>query len=168
MRSSRVACVLMAAFTLPALLTAKGRTVKIVVTGGGLAAPVEITDTAVSRFGVWEGPGTAVNGVPQTEGFIADWKQGSVGERPEGRQVYELSFWAARDQEAPRLVYVVLYDIDPSTKEGFVYLGGHALETHTLNTRSIYRRGFEGKRFRATKAWDEFVQPVIGRPTGRR
>jgi hypothetical protein len=69
--------------------------------------------------------------------------------------------------DAPRLVYVVLYDIDPATKEGFVYLGGHALETHELNMRSITRLGYDGKRFRATKAWDEFVRPVVERAGNR-
>ncbi|HZO54480.1 MAG TPA: hypothetical protein VFB63_17340 [Bryobacteraceae bacterium] len=161
MRASRIACTLLAVLALPVLLVAKGRTVKIVVTGGELAAPLEITKAGVEKFGVWEGPGTAVNGVPQTEGFICDWKLGHVGDRPEGRRVYELSFYAARDHDPPRLVYIVLYDIDPATKEGFVYLGGHALETYELNTSSIYRHGYEGKRFRATKAWDDFVRPVL-------
>ena len=96
MRAVRMACVLLAAVALPALLMAKGRTVKIVVTGGGLAEPVELTGGEVGKFNVWEGPGVAVNGVPQMKGFIADWEQGSVGERPEGRPVYELSFWVAR------------------------------------------------------------------------
>ena len=167
MRVSRTACVLLAVLALPALLLAKGRTVKVVATGGELAAPLEITDTGVEKFGVWGGPGTAVNGVPQTEGFIVDWNHGPVSERPEGRHVYELSFYSVRDAEAARLVYVVLYDIDPATGQGFVYLGGHALETHELNTRSIYRRGLEGKRFRASKAWDDFARPLLDRAARR-
>jgi hypothetical protein len=144
-------------------LVAKGRTVKIVVTGGELASPVELTGSEVGQFNVWEGPGTWVNKVPQTEGFIVDWKLGAAVDRPEGRHVYEVSFWAARGEDPPKLVYVVLYDIDPATQEGYVYLGGPTAESHRLNSASIYRRGYEGKRLRATKAWDEFVRPALER-----
>jgi hypothetical protein len=165
MSASRIACFFLAALTLPVLMWAKGRTVKIVMAGGDLAAPVEITTAGVEKFGVWEGPGVGpINGVPQTEGFICDWKRGHVGDRPDGRPVYELSFYAARDRDPARLVYVVLYDIDPVTKEGFVYLGGHSLESYRLSTASIYRSGYEGKRLGATKAWDDFIRPLLLRP----
>lgn len=161
MRGSLLLCGVLAAITLPGVLSAKGRTVKIAVAGGGLPAPVELTDPAVGQFNVWEGPGVSINGEPQTEGFIVNWRKGPVGERPEGRRVYELSFHAAFQGEAPRLVYIVRYDIDPATREGFVQLGGESIESHQLNTRSIYRRGLEGKRFRATKAWDDFIRMAL-------
>ena len=161
MRAARMACVVLAAVALPALLTAKGRTVKIVVTGGGLAEPVELTGAEVGKFNVWAGPGVAVNGVPQMKGFIADWEQGAVGERPEGRPVYELSFWVARDNDTPRLAYVVTYYYDSGARKGFVTVAGPTAETHEMNRRSIYRGMYDGKRYRATRAWDDFVRPVM-------
>ena len=163
MNLSRVSLLLLAALILPLSLSAKGRTVKIEIKTETSNKPFEFTGSSVEQFNVWQGAGVVINGVPQTKGFIADWERGPVESRPEGRPVYEI-FFAARGEDPARLVYVVLYDVDPITGEGYVYLGGHSLESHTLNTSSIYRRGLEGKRFRATEAWDNFIRPIVAPP----
>ena len=58
---------------IPTSSLAKGITTKITITGTDLPAPVEITDRAVlDRFNVWSGPGTFVNEVEGTDGFIIE------------------------------------------------------------------------------------------------
>ena len=56
---------------------AKGKTVKIVVDGAALAAPIEMTEPGLEVFGVWEGPGVHADGVDQKEGFIINWRSGA-------------------------------------------------------------------------------------------
>jgi hypothetical protein len=143
------------------LLYAKGITTKIRITGASLATPIEITDPEVLKnFNVWAGPGTSMNGVEGTEGFIIDWASGAVAERPSGLDAYEVSFYVkyanrpASEQE-DQLAYVVSYEAGPSG-QGYVYLPGKADESYRLNTRAISRRR-EGNWFRATTAWQNAV-----------
>ena len=150
---------------MPALLLAQGATVKIVLTPG-LAAPVEITDPAVRQFNVWAGPGTGINGVEGTEGFIIDWGKGAV-QAPMGLLQYKVSFYARCEGIActttePSLRYVVYYKYNPSRHEGFVYLPGRGGEFAPLNkTAIVHGDEYEGHWFRALKAWDDFVTPII-------
>ena len=130
------------ALALPASLTAKGRTVKITISTVDQAAPIEINDPAVGQFHVWDGPGTFINDVPQTKGFIIDWSKGAVEHRPNA--------------------YVVWYEYDPAAGKGYIYLPGKADEGYALNTRSIYR-GLEGDWFLATSSWQEYVAPIISK-----
>ena len=161
-----VLATLMTMLTVPAPMFAKGETVKITITGTGLAAPIEITDPKIRDFSVWSGAGTSVsygngaNSHEATEGFIIDWSHGVVAERPIKLQHYEVAFYAA-DPDT-RLVYVVAYEYSPSTVQGYVYLPGRADQWYHLNTRTIFRRQ-EGNWFRATSAWNNFVGPLIAR-----
>jgi hypothetical protein len=136
---------LLATLVVPTPLAAKGPTLKISIKGDGLTTPIDLTDPSIRAFNVWEGPGTSVNGVEQTEGFIIDWSKGIVAERPNELQHYEVSFYA--NHQGERLVYVVSYDYNPSTEQGYVYLPGKADESYRLNTFAIYRRGLEGTGF---------------------
>lgn len=54
--------------SIPVLLTAKGTTTRIVVTGPDLVSPIEIVED-VGRFHVWAGPGTSSN---EPQSLIAD------------------------------------------------------------------------------------------------
>lgn len=155
------------AVALPCLLLAKASTVKITVSGGSLAAPVEYGSDNLGQFHIWDGPGTMVNGVPQTTGFIIDWSKGPVTKRPTGLRHYEISFYTGcRSNEqncrttSPILSYIVSYEYDPSTKQGYVYLPGKSDQHYSLNTSSIYR-GLEGNWFVASTDWREFVQLII-------
>src|SRR5688572_27963274 len=78
----------------PASLWAKGTIVKITIKGPSLPASVEITDGGIKDFTPWAGPGVAINGIKQTEGFIIDWGQGTLSGRPGDLQRYEVSFYA--------------------------------------------------------------------------
>jgi hypothetical protein len=160
------------ALALSTVISAKGETSKITVAGATLASPIEIADTNVVReFQVWAGPGTTVciggrgNCVEGTEGFIVDWSSGTVAQRPSGLQHYEVSFYAT-DRRFPgqpgpeHLAYVVSYEYDSAASQGYVYLPGKGDQWYALNSASIYR-GREGKWFRATRAWQDAVMPLI-------
>ncbi len=163
-RNFAVALTLFAAFIVPAALAATGVTLKITIKGADLPTPIEITDPKIRAFHVWEGPGVRVSGVEQTEGFIIDWSAGVVAQKSSGLQHYEVSFYANFRKPEPHIVYVVSYDYNPATDQGFVYLPGKYDEWYQLNSSTMFHgHGLEGNWFRATSAWESFVRPLIQR-----
>jgi len=59
------------------------------------------------------------------------------------------------------LAFVVLYDYDPKSKQGFVY-PGEKEPWGILNTNSVRRgNGIEGHWFHASNAWQSFVEPIL-------
>ena len=100
MRSRRLIVRTAVVLASAALLSAKGATTKIVVTGAELDAPIELRDRElIAPFNVWSGPGTSMNGVEGADGFIVDWRAGP-SEPPVGDlQRFELAFFAAAAQE---------------------------------------------------------------------
>lgn len=163
MRRIVVTCLLVS--VLIASLSAKGPTTRIVITDVARGSVAEITDRAVlDQFHVWAGRGT-YSGPPDrqsegTQGFIVDWQAGIVDERPNQLRRYELRFYVApkrpsgplRSNSGEELAYVVLYEHDSSTGQGYVYLPGRSDEHFGLNVGSIHR-GLEGRWLRASKAW---------------
>ncbi|MEX2261006.1 MAG: hypothetical protein WD696_03600 [Bryobacteraceae bacterium] len=151
-RISAAAISLLIISFVPAPLYAKGYTVKITIKGTGLTTPLEIISLKVREFGVWEGPGVYVNDVEQSEGFIIDWPKGIVAQIPSALQHYEVSFYSGcktsefgcRTSE-PSLVYVVSYDYDPSTQQGFVYLPGRDDEAFRFNHAIGFTRRPRGR-----------------------
>jgi hypothetical protein len=159
------------------VVSAKGETTRITISGSNLANPIEITDAGVVRqFQVWSGPGTSVctgnhgDCVNGTEGFIADWLSGAAADRPSGLQRYEVSFYvndarATGSQPGPeRLAYVVSYEYDARTSRGYVYLPGKDDRWYPLNAATIYRDR-EGTWFHATRAWQDAVVPLVSNAT---
>ncbi len=58
---------------IPTSSLAKGITTKITITGTDLPKPIEITEPdALDKFDVWSGPGTFMNEVEGTDGFIIE------------------------------------------------------------------------------------------------
>jgi len=147
-----------------ALVTAKGITTRVRITGATLAQPVELTQPDVLQgFNVWSGPGTFLNDVEATEGFIVDWAAG-VTEPPLTGESFDVSFYimdanrtASREQE--RLAYVVRFRMAANGR-GYVYLPGPGDEFYGLNVASILRGG-EGKWFHSTREWDQTVRQRI-------
>ena len=187
-RSSVAMFVFLIALTAPTLLSAKGPTTRITISGGDLAAPIVLADPVLlQQFNVWAGPGTAmeidereaviVHGVEVSprvprvrvegmDGFIVDWRAGEVADRPGDRPRYEVSFFVTHhNTRDARLAYVVLYEPDPSG-QGYVYLPGPGDERYRLNVRSIHRRR-EGRWFYASAAWQNAVTPHLARARRR-
>jgi hypothetical protein len=146
---------------------AKGRTVKILITGERISSPIESTDVAIRQFGIWEGPGVNGGGL-QNSGFIAAWYKGIVSEPQNALKRYTVSFYegckftdsSACHSEEPSLAYVVFYAYDSSNGKGHVYIPGKGEEWYELNVRSIYRK-VEGNWFIATDEWSSFMLPLI-------
>jgi hypothetical protein len=148
------------------VVSAKGITTRVIITGGDLANPIVLADPVLlHNFNVWAGPGVQANGVEENQGFIIDWSSGVVAAQPSVGNRYEVSFFVKypnrRDEQ---LAYVVLYASHPSG--GYVYLPGTADEWYRMNTRAIFR-GREGQWFHATAAWQGAVQPLLVRATRR-
>ena len=138
------------------VFSAGGSTVRITISGGDLAEPVEITEPKVAAcFHVWSGRGTS-SGEPQS--FIIDWLKGKAG-APKGHPVYQVSFITTRQN---RNTYVVSYVIDPSTKQGYVYLPGKTDPGYEDNVWLIYR-GVEGHWFYAWSEWESLIHPLIAK-----
>ena len=163
------ACCLLMMSIVPATLSAKGRTVKITITGTDLPKPIEITDEKIGMFSIWAGPGVVKNGVEETEGFIIDWSKGVVAQPPAGLRHYVVSFYdgCRMDEDGcrtsePLLIYVVSYDYNPSTEQGFVYLPGKADKLVKFN-KIWHGHGFEGNWLFATNTWESFVRPLIAK-----
>jgi len=145
-------------------LSAKGVTTKITIRDAGLGTPIHLTDQVILQgFNVWAGPGTFVSDVEGTQGFIIEWSSGIVAQRPTGLRRYEVLFYVHGSNSGDeKLAYVVFYENDPSSGQGFVYLPGNSDERYQLNTRSIFRgHGLEGNWFRATTAWQNAVATLI-------
>ena len=146
---------ILALLIVPLQLSAKGKTVRITIKGGDLAAPIELTDPAVvAGFKVWTGPGTSTN---EPQGLIVDWSRG-VAEPPEDLPVYDVSILTTR----PNRPYVVSYVFDPSTNEGYVYIPGTP-----DNVWLIYRQ-VEGNWFHAWSAWENLAHPLIAKASKAR
>jgi len=164
-----VAAVMVAGFS--TVLAGKGATSRITISGDILAAPIEIRDPAiVIQFQIWAGPGTrscvAGHCREGAEGFIVDWSAGAVAGVPSGLRRYQVSFFVEEERSASkptpeRLAYIVRYEYDPMRSQGFVYLPGKGDQWQELNWGSIYRGGLEGHWFRATRAWQDAVVPLI-------
>jgi hypothetical protein len=135
---------------------AKGETVKIVIEGGDLKAPIETTDRAVmTKFNVWSGMSTYSDDGP---GFIVDWAKGVVADPPAGLPRYQVSFYAKLNTD--RLAYVVFYEYDPATKKGYVYLPGYKEPWYSLNVGTCYRQ-VEGHWFSTWNGWESVARPLI-------
>jgi hypothetical protein len=146
------------------------------VMGGNLSSTIEITDPKIDDFNIWSGPGVNGAALAQAEGFIINWKAGVVPEPQPEVDHYQVAFYvgcrAIPDHpnclaEKPHLAYVVLFDYDRKSKQGFVYLP-RVKEPWwgNLNCGSICRgNGIEGHWFHAADAWLSFVEPILHEAT---
>ncbi|HEY7305086.1 MAG TPA: hypothetical protein VH601_13270 [Bryobacteraceae bacterium] len=150
----RVYLMTLLSVVLPCLVFAKSDTIRIVIRGAALSKPIEISDPAlIHRFNVWSGPMTSSN---DSEGLNVDWSRG-IAHPPSGLEKYIVSFITTRPI---RNAYVVHYEADPSTKEGYVYIPGKNDAGYRDNVSLIYH-GIEGNWFYASKAWQALADPLI-------
>jgi hypothetical protein len=161
-----VAGVLTICVVLVTSITAKGATTKITIIDTVSGQEVDIADEGVlQNFNVWAGPGTFVDEVEGTQGFIIDWASGIVP-RPDGSRRYEVRFYVHGSSSVDaQPAYVVFYERDPGSPRGFVYLPGRSDEQYRQNTRAIVRgHGFEGNWFRAAARWENAIQSLVPVP----
>jgi hypothetical protein len=147
-----------------AVVSAKGMTTRIVITGSEPRAPIELRDPdIVAAFNVWSGPGTRMNGVEGMDGFIVDWRSGAVEPPVTNLQQFEISFYADENSSGSnRPIYAVSYGLDHLSGDGYVYLPGRADPRWGANVRSILRGSkYEGHWFRATAAWQNVMRTYV-------
>lgn len=127
-------------------LEAKGTTVKLTLAGPGLAAPVEIVDTAILRgSNVWEGSflGETLDAPPSEAGAT-----------------YTLTFDVLPPEwmrQPPRTMYTVLLARDAKSGGLFLYLPGRADPGYRLNVSTMLREGQDGHWHRPPSAWASAV-----------
>ena len=157
-RMATLAIGLMLSTGLVVPLFAKAATIKVAMTPRDGSPGVVIDDAAALRpFNVWGGRGAIVNGIEQTGGFIIQWSNGILPDRPRGLKQYEVSFYV----EGGELAYIVDYEWDPASGHGYVYIPGYTDRRYALNGKSILRGGLEGDWFQASPSWQELVNPLL-------
>ena len=134
-------------------LQAKGSTVKLTLTGPGLAAPVEIVDSAIlDGSNVYAGSflGETQQAVPSVE-----------------TPIYTLSFhvqspeWMRRPVKA---MYAVSVARDARTGALWLYLPGRGESGYALNVGTILREGQDGHWHRPPQAWALALAKYLPRP----
>ena len=128
-------------------LAAKGPTVQLVITHGGLASPITVTDASVlsdsnvfgdAFFGRIANPGSIDPAWPR---YVVSF-------------FVELPAWM---RQGVQKKYVVYYARHPRTGEGFVYLPAPNEEWYRLNTSTILRNGLEGNWLHASESWSRAI-----------
>lgn len=141
---------LLAAAAIP-LAHAKGAPDLIVVSGGGLDQPVEISGPpSLLAFDPWIGQ-------------FADWAQKSLADAPCFRRSVEVMFfkkWPERrsselDRGDLKMIYATRYCSDGV--RGYVYLPGPGEPLYRNNASTIIRSGADGKWHLAAPAWDSLL-----------
>ncbi len=163
MRSAFVATALLSLFGAPAPLLAGAWVIsEINISGGDLAAPVQITDqTTIRKFSPFAGPGsgvrTAAGYTPYSKpgGFVVDWSRGTTAP-PVDIVTYNVEFHSSSPEHSYRLRYAV----DRSSGQTFVYLPGKGEPEYKENV-SMVLHGIEGNWFHAWFEWDKVAKPLI-------
>jgi len=152
-------------------LLAKGRMLRIEISGGTLTSPIQITEERrLEQFTFWD---------ESLSSFYT-----IVAQHPADLQRYKVSFYwmgCARDDPNPRdgkhecaevpvLAYVVFYEYDASSKQGFIYLPGRGEpgDLEGIDSGTIWRGpGVAGHWFPAKSPWSDFVVPLIAQAAQR-
>jgi hypothetical protein len=122
-------------------LTAKGTTVKLVVSGADLAAPVEITrDVQFAN--------------PWGDAFVHSWIP--IPAPPAERKRYRVDFYEELGSRDVKMMYVVDYVPSPFGR-GAIHLPGRREEHYRLNVSTIFRDGHDGQWFTASDDWERVV-----------
>ena len=139
--------VLLALASIAPLAHAKSATCKIVIEGGSLSQPLEITDPQILNLSnVWMGT-------------FFDVSHDPVPEAPRGIGPYQISFYVKWGGEVQRK-YVVYYHPRLSDP-GYIYLPGSGDTWQFLNWGTVVRRGEDGKWHYALTEWEKLVKPLI-------
>src|SRR5882724_8565291 len=131
----------------------KGSPDMILISGGGLLQPIEITDSAsLNAFDPWRGQ-------------FADWQQKPFADAPCFRRSFEVLFYMkwldkkSLDHGNLRMIYATRYC--STGLSGYVYLPGLGDPQYQQNIGAIMRGDAEGKWYPATPAWDSLLRNAM-------
>jgi hypothetical protein len=142
MKATMVATIVLACVVAGVSVAAKGTTVKLVISGGRLDSPIEITGKDVVFANPWG------------DSFVADWK--SIPPPPLTSPRYEVSFYEELGPRNVKMMYVVEYSRDVNGR-GAIYLPGHGDQRYRLNVSTILRDERDGQWFPASDQWERIV-----------
>ena len=142
MKAIAIVSFTLACALLTVTLAAKGKTVKLVVSGGGLQQPIEISGKAVLFANPWG------------DEFVHPWT--AMAEPPQAVRRYEVSFYDELEPGNVQMKYVV--DYAPSHPgRGAIFLPGRGDARYRLNATTILRDGRDGRWFPASDEWERVV-----------
>jgi hypothetical protein len=168
MSQMRIAIVLcISLLTIPLLAWSKGQTIKIVIDGDNLPAPIEIVDPEiVGQFSVWNGPGVGMRDPLEepdlsayvepedSTGRFIDWPKGIANERPPHLQRLEVTFFVGVPREPDNSrKFVFAYEIDWDNDDGFIFL--------PMWKNDLIWHGVELNWLHAHQRWNETIMPII-------
>lgn len=129
------------------LVSAKGPTTKLTITGGRLQSPIELTSPS-ALVNVWG------------DEFIGAASAEPAAELPR----YQVAFHVLPNgKRESQILYVVSYAHDSASGEAFIYLPGAGEQHHALNVSTILRAGRDGRWHRAATAWAQAVNRSLPR-----
>jgi hypothetical protein len=143
MRARVLAIVVLASACFAAPLGAKGKTVKLVVSGGGLHQAIEISGKDVLFANPWD------------DAFVHPWN--AVPPPPSTAPRYEVSFYEELGPGNVQMKYVVDYAPGHGGAAGAIHLPGRGDQRYRLNARTILRDGRDGLWFAASDEWERVV-----------
>lgn len=108
-------------------LLAKGSTVKLTISGPGLADPVTLTNQEAVSANVWAGD-------------FVDWNAGPA-KTPSDAPRYTVQFYVAPPRSEVKMMYVVDYVWDTGVRRALVRFPGRGDEWYRLNVSTILREG---------------------------
>ncbi|HXF14300.1 MAG TPA: hypothetical protein VN517_14190 [Terriglobales bacterium] len=142
-------------FAIVASAYGKGPVDLILISGGGLNQPIEITDPAsLNAFNPWIGQ-------------FADWKAKPLVDAPCYRRSFEVMFYlksagrmpSSRDRGDLQMIYATRYCW--TGEAGYVYLPGPGEPLYGPNGGTIIRADADGKWHPATPAWDSLLSSAV-------
>jgi hypothetical protein len=149
----RRSCLTLAlAVSFASVVTAKGPTVKVSISGPGLGATREVSD-ADALASIWSDTGFLAGlGLGTAKPFI-----GMRTAAPDARLPrYTVAFWVKEHgSQQVSLDFVVTYVYDPRAHAGYVYLPGP--KDAAYNHQVITRFGEDGRWHRATSRWSDAI-----------
>lgn len=146
---------LLVTFAAVASAYGKGPVDLILISGGGLNQPIEITDPAsLHAFNPWIGQ-------------FADWQAKPLVDAPCYRQSFEVLFYmkwpqrvsSALDRGDLKMIYATRYCW--SGEAGYVYLPGPGEPLYGPNGGTIIRGTADGRWHPATPAWDSLLSSAV-------
>lgn len=126
----------------------------ILISGGGLAHPIELTDPeSMKAFDPWRGQ-------------FADWQQQPFVDAPCFRRSFAVLFymkWPGRKSPLDRgdvnMIYATRYC--SAGANGYVYLPGPGEPNYHVNIGTIIRGDADGKWHVATQAWNALLSDAV-------
>jgi hypothetical protein len=131
----------------------KGVPDKVIIKGGALRQPIEITSREVLK------------GYDPFIGQFIDWSKGVVAAPPSEDASYEVFFymrWKERHSKYDlgdlKMIYSVRYVPGRGNAPGYIYLPGKDDDRYSINIGTIIRDGDDGKWHQASPAWDKLIK----------